>query len=39
MSFFEGKLNNSQWVTLAINITIVYSVIIYKNTTSQKSFT
>jgi hypothetical protein len=40
MSFFEGRLNNSQWVTLAINIitTIVYSVIIYKNTTSPKKF-
>ena len=38
MSFFEGKLNNSQWLTLAINIitTIVYGVIIYNNLTSPK---
>ncbi len=38
MSFFEGKLNNSQWLTLAINIitTIVYSVAIYTDLTSVK---
>jgi hypothetical protein len=36
MDFFEGKLNNSQWLTLAINIItiIVYSVLILKNIAS-----